>query len=129
MPDIMKLGILGIVGAILAVQFKATKPEYATYIGLAMGVIVTGFVLGKFKTLVDYVDSLKQYFQGYESYLLILMKVIGITYVCEFCGSICKDAGYASIANQLEIVGKLSVMFAGFPILLATLKVLEGIIL
>ena len=127
MADVMKLGILGIVGAVLAVQFKTTKPEYATYIGLALGVLVTGYVLGQFKVLAGYVESLKQYFVGYESHLMILMKVIGITYICEFCGNICKDAGYGSIADQLEIVGKLAVMYAGFPILLAVLKVLEAV--
>ena len=127
MADIIKLGILGLVGAVLAVQFKTTKPEYATYIGLAIGVLVSGYVLRQFKVLVNYVDSLKPYFSGYEGYLMILMKVIGITYVCEFCGNICKDAGYGSIADQLESVGKLAVMFAGFPILLAVLKVLEAV--
>jgi len=60
-----------------------------------------------------------------EHYLAILLKVIGITYICEFCASVCKDAGYGTVASQLEILGKLAVMFAGLPVLLAVAKQLQ----
>lgn len=129
MAEIIKIGILGIAGALLAVQFKSLKPEYATYIGLGIGILVMGYVLGAFKDLLDSVETLKRYFSGAESYLTILIKVIGITYICEFCAGICKDAGYGSIAEQIEILGKLSVMFAGLPIILAVIQTLDKLII
>ena len=129
MTEIVKIGILGLAGVMLAMQFKTVKPEYATYIGLGIGVLIMGFALGEFRSFVDSMETLKKYFSGAESYLTILIKVIGITYICEFCGGICKDAGYGSIAQQIEMLGKLSVMFAGLPILLAVIKTLDGMIL
>ena len=54
------------------------------------------------------------------------MKVIGITYLCEFSAGICKDAGYGAISEQIEVLGKLSVMFSGLPILLAVVEQIQS---
>lgn len=129
MAEIMKIGILGLAGVLLAIQFKTIKPEYATYIGLGLGVLIMGYTLGQFQTLVGSIETLQKYFSGAESYLTILVKVIGITYICEFCAGICKDAGYGSIADQIEILGKLSVMFAGVPIIMAVIQTLDKLII
>ena len=129
MSEIIKIGILGLAGVLLAIQFKTIKPEYATYIGLGLGVLIMGYALGRFKVLVSSIETLQKYFSGAESYLTILVKVIGITYICEFCAGICKDAGYGSIADQIEILGKLSVMFAGMPIIMAVIQTLDKLII
>ena len=129
MSEIIKIGILGLAGVLLAIQFKTIKPEYATYIGLGLGVLIMGYTLGQFQTLVGSIETLQKYFSGAESYLTILVKVIGITYICEFCAGICKDAGYGSIADQIEILGKLSVMFAGVPIIMAVIQTLDKLII
>ena len=129
MAEIMKIGILRLAGVLLAIQFKTIKPEYATYIGLGLGVLIMGYTLGQFQTLVGSIETLQKYFSGAESYLTILVKVIGITYICEFCAGICKDAGYGSIADQIEILGKLSVMFAGVPIIMAVIQTLDKLII
>lgn len=55
------------------------------------------------------------------------MKVVGITYLCEFSAGICKDAGFAAVSDQIEILGKLSVLFAGLPILLTVIRQIYGI--
>ena len=70
--------------------------------------------------------KLRSYLGGAESYLTILLKVIGITYICEFSAGICKDAGYQAVAGQIEVLGKLSVMFAGLPILFAVIDQIQN---
>jgi stage III sporulation protein AD len=46
--------------------------------------------------------------------------------VCEFASGICKDGGFSAVAEQIEILGKLSVMFAGLPILFAIIEQIHG---
>lgn len=43
-------------------------------------------------------------------YFKILLKIIGITYIAEFASDLCKDAGYTTIAGQIQMFGKLSVL-------------------
>ena len=59
-----------------------------------------------------------------NGFLGILFKVVGITYVCEFCAGICKDAGYQNIAVQIEIFTKLTILAIGMPVLLALLELI-----
>ena len=125
MTEIMKVGMFGIIGVLIAVQFRAQKPEYGIYIGLALSVIIFGYSLKQFEAVMDAFGKIRAYLGSAESYLVVLWKVIGITYICEFCASVCKDAGYGTVASQVEILGKLAVMLAGIPILFAVLERLQ----
>lgn len=124
--EIIKIGLLGIVAVLLAVQFKTQKPEYALYIGIGAAVLIFAYSFRFLSELLKQLGSLQEFAEGSGSYLKTLFKVIGITYVCEFSAGICKDAGYGSVAGQIEVLGKLSVMFLGMPILLAVLEQIRG---
>ncbi len=126
MTELIKVSFLGIAGVLLAVQFKTQKPEYATYIGLAIGILIFAFCLRQVEAVLLQLDKIRSYLGGAESYLSILLRVIGITYICEFSAAICKDSGYQSVAGQIEILGKLAVMFAGLPILFTVIEQIRG---
>lgn len=120
--EIIKIGLLGIAAVLLAVQFKTQKPEYSLYIGIGAAVLVFSYTFRFLSQLLSQISTLQGFFDGNGSYLKALFKIVGITYVCEFSAGICKDAGFSSVAGQIEVMGKLSVMFAGLPILLAVLE-------
>lgn len=126
MEEMIKVCVIGILGVLTAMQFKVVKPEYATYISVALGLILFGFVVQQLRTILSSLAWIKDLFGGTSGYLGILMKVIGITYLCEFSAGICKDAGYGSISEQIEVLGKLSVMFSGLPILLAVVEQIQS---
>lgn len=126
MGEMVRVGFLGIAGVLLAVQFKSHKPEYAVYIGLGLGVLIFAYAIRQVEAVIGQLDRIKGYLGGAESYLSILLRVIGITYICEFSAGICKDAGYQSVAGQLEILGKLAIMFAGLPVLFAVIEQIQN---
>lgn len=126
MSEIIKIGLFGIVGVLIAVQFKSQKPEYSIYIGITVGILIFSYAINYFEMVLSQFEIIKQYIGTGQNYLTILMKVIGITYICEFSAGICKEAGYSSISNQIEILGKLSVMFAGLPILFAVMEQIQS---
>lgn len=122
MTELVKIVFLGIAGVLLAVQFKTGRPEYGLYIGMAVSIIIFSFVLRQVAAVTEQFGRLKGFLDGAEGYLSILLKVIGITYICEFGAGVCKDAGYHSVAGQIEVLGKLTVMFAGLPVLFAVIE-------
>ena len=128
MAEIIKIALLGITGVLFAVQFRQQRPEYAMIIGFSLSVLVFSYVLGLAGSLLDEFFRLQQYLGDAKGYLGILMKVVGITYLCEFSAGMCKDAGFAAVSDQIEILGKLSVLFAGLPILLAVIRQIYGIL-
>lgn len=129
MAEIVKVGVLGIMGVLLAVQFKGQKPEYGVYIGFALSILIFCYVLGQVEAVMSQITRIKQYLGGAEGYLSVLLKVVGITYICEFSAGICKDGGFAAAADQIELLGKLSVMFAGLPVLFAVIEQIRGFML
>lgn len=123
--EIIKVAIVGIVGIIAAIQFKNTKPEYSLYIGFAVGLFAFSYACRILMALTEEVMGIKIFLNGEDRYLGILLKVIGIAYLCEFSAGICKDAGFPGVAGQIEVFGKLSVLFAGMPILLAVIQTIQ----
>ena len=128
MGEVIKIGMLGIVGVLLAVQFKSMKTEYSVYIGMGLAILVFGYVLRQVEAVMSQISFVKNYLGDAQGYLSILLKVIGITYICEFSAGICKDAGFHSVADQIEILGRLSVLFAGLPILFAVIEQIQGVL-
>ena len=127
MAEIIKIAMLGIAGVLFAIQFRQQRPEYAMLIGFALSVLVFSYVLGLAGKVLEEFRGLQQYLGDSAGSLGILMKVVGITYLCEFSAGICKDAGFAAVSDQIEILGKLSVLFAGLPILLSVIRQIYSI--
>ncbi len=125
--EIVRIGIVGVVGVMLALQFKSTKPEYGLYLGIAICLIIFVFSIDGLLALLEYVRGLEKYLAGKAGYLGFLLKAVGITYVCEFCASICKDAGHKAVATQIEIFAKLSVLLMGMPVLAAVIENINSI--
>lgn len=128
MIEITKIAVSGILCAVLAMLFKNRKPEYSFYIGCVCAILIFGYTLRFLTSMLDKYRIVQEIWSDEDGYLATLMKVIGITYICEFASGICKDAGYGSVAGQIEILGKLSVIFAGLPILFAVMEQIRNFV-
>ena len=125
--EVLKIGLLGVAGVMLALQFKSNKPEFGLYIGFAICLLLFSFVVSGLSSVIGSMKEMERYISRDGVYFRILLKVIGITYICEFSSGICRDGGYTSIAGQIEIFGKLSVLASGMPILLAIIESIQEI--
>lgn len=123
--DVIQIGILGVAGALLAVQFKSGKSEYGIYISVALSLVIFFAILGRLEIMIDVIKQINSYIDMDVAYVGTLVKMLGITYVAEFSSSICKDAGYQTIAQQIEIFGKLAILVLSMPVLLALLDTIK----
>ena len=126
MVNALQIGMIGVAGTLLAIQFKSGKAEYGIYISIALSIVVFVGILGHLEILIDTMRRIGSYINIDSVYISTLLKMLGITYVSEFSSSICKDAGYQTIAGQIEIFGKLSVFVLSMPVLLALLDTVKG---
>ena len=123
--SMLKVGILGVAGVLLALQFKNGKSEYGIYISVVLSLIIFTGVMGRLEYLIDMLRDISTYIELDSSYISTLLKMLGITYVSDFSSGICKDAGYQTIAMQIEIFGKLAVMVLSMPVLYALLSTIQ----
>jgi len=120
--DILRVGIIGIVGVLLALFLKETKSQFATYISLATCLLIIFYSLSKLTYIINTINTIMGYISIEMDYLLILAKIVGITYIAEFSANICKDGGFSTIASQIEIFSKLAILGVSMPILMALLE-------
>lgn len=120
----IQIALLGVVGTLLALQFKSGKSEYGIYVSLAVSLLLFLCMLSRLEIFVRTVKKIANYIKLDAGQMSILLKMAGVTYVAEFASGICKDAGYQNIAVQIEIFTKLTILAIGMPVLLALLELI-----
>lgn len=120
--DMIRIGMVGIVGVLLAVSVKSYKAEYGIYIAVTVCLIILEYIIRYFMQILTGMEQIRGYLNENYQYLGLLLKAVGATYACEFCAGICKDAGYGGVAGQVEMLGKLYILSVGMPVLLALME-------
>lgn len=118
----IKIALLAVIGALLAVQLKSGKPEYGIYVSVGVSLLLFGGIVERLASFVEMFRNLEEMSGIDPEYLAILLKMIGITYVGEFASGICKDTGYQTLAVQIELFGKLTILLLSLPVLSALLE-------
>ncbi len=121
----MNIGIVMaviIIAIVLALSLKSRNPEISSIISISICVIIIGMCVGRIKTIINAMDKLYGYIRLEQGYLSILLKLIGIAYVCEFASGISKDAGYSAVSSQIELVGKLTMLTVSLPVLMQVIN-------
>ena len=117
--SMLQIGILGVAGVLLALQFKSGKSEYGIYISIVLGLLIFATLLGKISLINSVAGPGNDYWKT-------LWKILGITYAAEFSSAICKDAGYQTIALQIEVFAKITILVLSLPVLSALLQTIRG---
>ena len=98
-------------GMFAAIIIKKDKPEYATLIILLVSFLIALKVVGVLSGVLDEIQAWSNLLQENVIYVNLLLKLIGITYLCEFATNICKDAGYSTLSSHVELFGKIMIFF------------------
>ncbi len=115
--DIIRIAVLGIAGVLVAMILRKEKGEYSVFISMVVCICIFIYMLSKVETVLAFADRLSSMIMVDGRYIGMVVKMVGITYVAEFAINICKDAGYAAVANQIEVFAKLSILVVSIPVL------------
>ena len=124
-----------------------------TYIGIALVAVLTAVFLKESKLnslallaalaggtiiLIKLAPSLSTLFQGYEAlgsmgganeyYFRLLLKIIGVAYICEFAAQVCRDASQGAAALKLELAGKVAILILSLPVLSSIVQTVWGLL-
>lgn len=113
----LKVGFFGVAASLLALVLRREKEDYAVLIALAAGILVFAYIIAQVLVVVDFIEGILEKLSFDADYMWALFKMLGITYIAEFAANICRDAGYQSIAGQIEVFAKLSIVALSLPCL------------
>lgn len=123
--NIIKIAILAISAVLIALQFKSSKSEYGIYIILVVSMFIFFYGIERISQVIGAIDLVKNKLSVSGEYIEMLIKIVGVSYICEFSSDICKDSGYGAIANQIQIFGKLSILVISTPVYLSLFDVID----
>lgn len=99
-----KVAVIGVMAVLLAVFVKRSRPEISMLIIMAACLIIGSLALGQVTDILALFRRLKDSIDNGNIYLGILLKMVGITYVAEFGSTLCRDAGYQAVAEQITFL-------------------------
>ena len=123
--NVIQVAAIGVIGALLALQLKGGRAEYGIYMSVAAGIFLFACIIDRLE--IFYTDSRTDRIV-YQSGCRISgnhAEDDGITYIAEFSSGVCRDAGYQTIAVQIEIFSRLTILALGMPVLLALLETIR----
>ena len=96
-------------------------------LGIAAGGIIFFYILMQLTILMDFIDGIIARLPIDNVYFTQLIKMIGVSYCAEISSNICKDAGYNSIAGQIETFAKICIVVMSLPGMYYFVEVLEEV--
>lgn len=127
MIDIIKIVGTGFVSLIIVVILKEYKRDFAIYAEIIGGAILLYFSIDYLKDIVNFINGLS--ITGINSsFILILVKITGISILTEFAVSVCNDMGESAIASKVDLGGKLLIVSLSIPIITSVLSGLIGLL-
>ena len=112
----------------MAVILKSRTPEISNLISLGICLTIIALSVTRLEAIMDMIKKITEYITVDKLYLNILLKLIGISYVCEFAASISKDAGYQAAASQIELVGKLTMLMVSMPVVMNVIDTIASLL-
>ncbi len=112
-------------GLFAALVLKKDKPEYALFVILLTSLLLALRVIGALEIVIEEIQHWNVLLGDKSQYVNLLLKLIGITYLCELAANLCKDAGYGTLSNHIELFGKITIMVSGLPVLKLMIEMLE----
>ena len=117
-----------VIGILLAVKLKGMGSPLWFYLSVALSVFVLFYIINRLSLVIDFLDGVMNDIGLESGYFEILIKIVGISYLCEFAANICKESGFLSVASQIEIGGKLTMLVMSMPILIAIVETVTSIL-
>ena len=109
------IAAFGLIAAFLAVILHQYKPEYAMLLAAGAGCGILFLLLSAFSPAIEQLQALLGRAGLSMAYFKILLKGLGICYLSQFAGDLCRDAGQTSLAGKVELAGKLSIVLLALP--------------
>jgi len=124
--EIIKIIGIGIITLIITIILKQYRKEFAIFAVLIGGAVILYFSIDILQEIITFIKELNN--RCDTEFISILLKITGISILTEYAVSICKDSGESSIANKIDLGGKVIVISMSIPVISTALESLTKLL-
>lgn len=121
MKIVQILGI-AIIGVSFAMVIRPYRPELALLTAIVTSLIILLALMTDLKRIMTDLETLAERYAVNLDIIAVLIKIIGIAYLAQIGAKICADAGEGAIASKVEMCGRILILGAAMPQMLAALS-------
>ena len=125
---IFKLVGIAMIGVIVVLVLKTAKPEFAVFATIATGVVMLVVLTSSLTKVILAFDNIVAKSGVDENVFSAILKIIGIGYLTEYSSQIATDAGCGSIAQKLQLGGKIIIFLVSISIVTSLVDVVAQIV-
>ena len=106
----------GVCISVLILTIKGTRGDMGYVVTIGATVIFAVAVIPYITEIVSAVREFAKFSETGEKFLLPVLKITGIAYICQIGTDLCRDCGEGSIATRIETAGKLGITVMMLPL-------------
>lgn len=125
--------LLKIIGFVFCLVFilvivKQYRPEFVLPLTVCGGAGLFLLIIGQADGLFGRIRQIADNVGVDIMYIEILFKIVGVSYLCEFCVAVCKDCGQAALGMKVELIGKLMILTSSMPVFSELLRIITSVL-
>ena len=97
-------------------------------IDIVLCMILVVFLGLKLKSVYGYISRITSAINLDIQYIGIIVKMLAVSYICQLGSAVCRDASYTAIAVQIDIIGRISMVLIGMPVIMGVVELLSKLI-
>lgn len=126
---IVKITGVCISAAVMCIIFKQLgKGEAALLLALSAGVYVLWALFGEINKIIGEITLLSEASGLDEGIFAAVIKITGIACITGNAASLCRDSGEGSLAEKIELGGKIIILSAALPSVKALFEVIADLL-
>jgi len=126
--NIVKVCAFCLIAVILILIVKEQNKSIGMLISLVASITVLLYVVTNVQDIFEILETLSNKAQVESKYLILVLKVAGISYLVEFGKNVCSDSGESALGTKLELAGKVTIVTLTIPILSEVLQVIVNLV-
>ncbi len=126
--DLIAVAGIGLIASAAAVLLRQYKPEYAMVVSLAAAGLIFGLLVADLIPAFSMMRGLMDQVGFSGEYVRILIKCLGICFLCDLAGQICREAGQGAISAKIDLAGKTAVLLLTLPMFEQLLEIALSLI-
>ena len=102
--------------------------NYGDMIRIVFISLMTVYIVTQLGSVFELIRTLAGKLHMEDTYLNIVLKVVGIAYLAEFGCQLCEDAGEKAIGSKVQWIGKIMIFVVASPVVLALVNLIADLV-
>ena len=112
---ILQLSGIALLAAMLILMLRELRPAFVPPVRLGASVLLVGAALALYAPVLTRVRALFGE-TGAGAYVDVVLRALGIALICELTAVFCRDLGENTLAEGVQLFGKLEILVLSLPL-------------